>query len=286
MKLETLNISDVDLRDVDSQLLASSVARVKNVNISGTYLTTDQVNTLCRTIIDTGILDIMDIVAIKKLETLNMSYNVDLSDVDSQLLAKAAVRLKKVDISDTCLTTDQANTLCRTIIEEEESVKKLEALNMILGNLSGVDSQLLANAVVRVKSVDISGTHLTTDQVNTLCQNIVVEEESVKKLESLNMIKEDFRDVDTQLLANAVVRVKNVDISNTHLTTDQVNTICRTIIEEEESVKKLGSLNMMNGDSQLLASAVVRLKHVDISYTSSFFEENGFGVKIWLTPSM
>ena len=97
----------------------------------------------------------------------------------------------------------------------------------------------MASAVVRVKSVNISGTHLTTNQVNTLWRAVKEEEEDIKKLETLNMSEQvylDLSDVDSQLLANAVVRVKSVDISDIHLTPDQVNTLCRTITEEENLV--------------------------------------------------
>ena len=93
-----------------------------------------------------------------------------------------------------------------------------------------VDSQLFANAVVRVKNVDISHTSLTTDQTNTLCHIIIEEEESVKKLESINLSDVDLSDVDSQLMASAVVRVKSVDISYTHLKSVQLNSLCRTII--------------------------------------------------------
>ena len=116
--------------------------------------------------------------------------------------------------------------------EEEESVKKLESMNMMDVDLSDVDSQLMASAIVRVKSVDMSGTYLTADQVNTLCCRIIEEEESVKTLECLNMMDVDLSDVGSQLLASAFVRVKSVDITDTDLTTDQVDTICKMIIEK------------------------------------------------------
>ena len=70
-------------------------------------------------------------------------------------------------------------TLCRTIIEEKNCVKKLECLAMKGVDLSDVNIQLLASAVVRVKSVDISGIDLTTDQAHTLCQTIIEEKDLV-----------------------------------------------------------------------------------------------------------
>ena len=89
-------------------------------------------------------------------------------------------------------------------------VFQVESLNMNRVLLDDVDSQLLSNAVVRVKRVDISDTRLTPDQGNTIWRTII-ENESVKKLEKLNMSDVDLSDVDSKLWASAVVRVKIVD---------------------------------------------------------------------------
>ncbi len=75
----------------------------------------------------------------------------------------------------------------------------------------------------------MSYTHLKTGQINQLCRSIIEE--------SINMHGVDLIDVDSQLLANAVVRIKIVDICSTHLTTDQVNALFRTIIEEKEGIQ-------------------------------------------------
>ena len=213
-------------------------------------------------------MDLLQRKRIVQLETLDMS-NVNLgwvvsffpntsspsTCVDSQLFAKAIVGVKRVNITNTRLFPDHVNILCRTIIEEEESVKKLETLNISNVDLAFVDkqlaahdvidcydlriieeNQLLAHALVRVKSVDISYTKLRADKVNTLFRTILEEEESVKKLESIKMSGVDLCHVDSKLLANAVVRVKCVNIEHTNLTQNQVDTICQTIIEKDQSL--------------------------------------------------
>ena len=77
------------------------------------------------------------------MESLEMSGN-NLSEVDDQLLARAVVKIKTVDLYDTRLTTVQATTLLQTILAEEELV--MESLYLRSNNLSGVDDQLLARA--------------------------------------------------------------------------------------------------------------------------------------------
>ena len=95
--------------------------------------------------------------------------------------------------------------------------------------LSDVDSQLLANALIRVKSVFVGGDRgmITTNHINTLCRNIIEMEENTKKLENLNMCDICFSDVESQLLASAVVKMKSFHVDvRSYLTTNQANTLC------------------------------------------------------------
>ena len=72
-------------------------------------------------------------------------------------------------------------------------------------------------------------------------------------------------EINTQLLANAVVRVKSVDLSYTNLTTKQVNTICQSIIEKESlvledlSITQLGKLLVLENVRHMVREKVKKV---------------------------
>ena len=102
---------------------------------------------------------------IVQLKELEISSN-NLSEVDDQLMARAVVRIQTVNLYETRLTTVQVTTLLQTILAEEELV--LESLDITGTNLGKIDSQLLARGLVRIKTVNLVYTSLTTVQVTTL----------------------------------------------------------------------------------------------------------------------
>ena len=108
-------------------------------------------------------------------------------------------------------------------LETGEKIVQLKELDMKWISLSGVDDQLLARAVVKVKTVSLEGTRQTTVQWTTLLQTILAEKELV--MESLDMSHNNLGGVDDQLLARAVVRMKIKDLNNTCLTTVQATTL-------------------------------------------------------------
>ena len=165
--------------------------------------------------------------------------------MDSQLLRRAAAGIKTIDLENSDLTTIQLTSLLEAILAEEELV--LESLNMLYNDLSDVNDQLLAEAVVRIKSAKLCNTRLTTEQIATLLQTILAEKELA--VESLDMRANNLREVDGQLLAGAVVRIKSVKLCNTRLTTDQMTTLLQVILAEKDLV--IESLDMRGNKSQV-----------------------------------
>ena len=106
------------------------------------------------------------------LEDLRLA-RVNLSGAEAEILAKAVVKLKKVGLHGTDLTTDQVNVLCDIILGEEKLV--LEDMDLEGVNLGQVNAGQLARAVVKMKTVNLNYTQLTTDQLTVLCQTIVRE---------------------------------------------------------------------------------------------------------------
>ena len=71
-----------------------------------------------------------------------------------------------------------------------------------------VDSQLLAGAVTKIKSVDLGELDLTRSQATAIFQGILSE---VKlELENLNIRSTYLRETEDDILAGAVIRLKTV----------------------------------------------------------------------------
>ena len=143
VQLELLNLGDHNLSRVDAQLLASAVVRVKTVVLRKTSLTNDQVNILCRAIVEKKR-------SVVQLQHLDM-FALNLSGVDSRVLAGVVVRLKSINLGYTGLTKDQVTTLCRTIKHEADLA--LEHLELRYNDTRGVDKQLHDGIMEKVKQV-------------------------------------------------------------------------------------------------------------------------------------
>ena len=93
----------------------------------------------------------------------------------------------------------------------------MESLDLHLCSLDGIDDQLLARAVVRMKTVDlVVRPEISTDQITTLLQAILAENELV--MECLEIKENNLSEVDDQLLSMAVARIEMVGLYETNLT--------------------------------------------------------------------
>ena len=124
---------------------------------------------------------------------------------------------------------EQVNQLAKKIVDEEELI--LEDLDMWENNLSGVEAETLAGAFARLRRADLSSTHLTVAQVDILSDKVAMEEKL--GLEYLDLWGVNLSNVNAGKLARAVVRIKEVRLSHTRLTTDQLSVMFQGIIGEE-----------------------------------------------------
>jgi len=246
--LEDLNLACVNLSGVRPDLLASAVKRLKTINLGFTYLPNDQMIKLLEASLTSTTLD-----------DLNLA-GVNMSGVPSDLLASAVKCLKKINLGYTTLTTNQSNKL----LEASLSSSTLDDLNLSDVNLSGVTPDLLASAVKRLKTVALTDTKLTVEQSNKLLDASLTS----TTLEDLNLTGVDLSGVTPTLLASAVKRLKTVKLNHTELTVEQ----CNKLLDASLTSTRLDDLNLYGVDlsgvtPDLLASAVKRLKTVDLGYT-------------------
>ena len=92
-------------------------------------------------------------------------------------------------------------------------IKNLDIGNNMLG--LGVNYQLLARSIMRIRTINLARNELSTSQATVLLKTILSEKDLV--MESLNMSENNLRHVDDQLLAKSVVRIKTVSLWGTCL---------------------------------------------------------------------
>lgn len=181
--LRDLNLQDVNLSRVDANLLADAVCRLNNVDLSLTKLTPLQ------------LLPLLTVVASSPSITSLRLLLVDLSQVKSDLLAKAVVRLRSVTLSK--LTTSQATAIFSKI---QDSPSILEDLRLQNTNLSQVPPLLLAGAVARMKKADLTSSKLTTDQVTAILKQSI----NSRTVNDINLLGINLGEVQVNLLTKAL----------------------------------------------------------------------------------
>ena len=157
---------------------SSALLRLESVSLWGNCLTGEQISQLFLAITETSQL---------RLRKLNISGN-DVSRVEADLLARFMVRLEEVFLLNTRLTSQQTELLLARIVSPslQSGQSPLRALYIGDNNLASVSASLLARAVVRLQTVSLDDTNLSSEQVTALLRFISQSEEC--KLRNLDML--------------------------------------------------------------------------------------------------
>ena len=146
---------------------------------------------------------------------------------------------------------------------------ELENLNISDTYLRETEDDILAGAVIRIKTVDLKDTQLTTSQATAIFRAILTEENL--GLENLDVRYNNLAKVESELMAGALARMKAVDLTYTFMTTAQYTDICHAIqaageeLELERITLGLGNNKLSEVDGDLLAGAVARIKTVKLA---------------------
>ena len=93
---------------------------------------------------------------LKKLETPGRPGFTNMSHIKPELLCEAVKRMDDVNLSATALTPQQLNSLCNSVTSDESN--QMKRLNLSYNdNLYYVEPSLLANAVSRLETAELSG---------------------------------------------------------------------------------------------------------------------------------
>jgi len=280
--LVDVNLGFVNLSGVPADLLARAVSRLQTVNLNSTHLRTEQcvkmleTSLSSRSLVDVNLGDVpsnLPVRTVSHLQTVNLGYtrhlnltSVNLSEVPADLLSKAVCHLQTVNLRYTALTTEQ----CIEVLEVSLSSRSLVSINLVYVNLSGVPSDILARAVSRLQTAELSCTNLTTGQ----CIQVLEASLSSRSLLGISLARVKLREVPHELLANAVSHLQIVNLRSSDLTTEQ----CIQVLEASLSSRSLvdvilEDVNLNEVSSNLLARAVSRLQTVNLTDTSLTTEQ-------------
>ena len=189
-----------NLAEIAGNNLAWIISQVKVADLFRSDLTAEQSEDVFRFI------NLENSEHVSRLEQLYLEGK-NLSQVDSHQMARAVVKIKCVLLYGTHLSPDQATAIFKAVVGEEDLV--LEKLYMGWINLSAVDDQLLARAVVKIKTVNLSSTRLSAAQATAIFNAVMGEEDLV--LEELYMRENNFVGVDVGLAGEVEKKVKVIN---------------------------------------------------------------------------
>ena len=240
-----LRLKNKNVSGVDAELLASAVIKLETLEFSNTQLTQQQIVAILTAVSDG-----------RKMTKLDISFN-DMSGIDKKLLAKAVTKIKKLNITDTNLTQEQAEAIL-TAVSEENVVSKLY---IGFNNLSGVDPGLMAKAFTNLKKLNVNRSELTHRQIVTILTAFC-------KGNTIHISMNDLSRVDPGLLARAVTKLEVMDVQDTELSQQQVVAII-TAVSESKKITELyiGENDLSIVDPGLLTKAVTKLVRLDLENT-------------------
>lgn len=250
--LTDIDLDHVNLSHVSGDIIAKAIARLTKASLPYTRLNSTQLTTLLQTILTSTTLTSLSLRSVK------------LAHVSSDLLTKAISGLKQADLSDTSMTIEQCESLC-TKTTSKTSSTLLEDLSLRSVPLSRVPADLLAQAVIRLNSADLSHTYLTRQHVSIIFTRLLQKQH--KNLRNLNLSNVDLSRVLCDNLGKSISELESADLSHSSLTGKQ----CKALLTATLASKTLSELNLErvgglpSTPPDLIAKAVTRLKKANLS---------------------
>ena len=186
---------------IEETKLASALVKMKDVNIGCCKLTSSQFEHLFQGMKSET----------SKIEKLDISFN-NVIDIKTSLFVDTVVRLKSLDLTHCETSLDKIKKLFMKLNSEES---KIEQINISCKDLSSVDSLVFAEAIVRIKNVELHDSRLTSEQTKQLFKKLCTS--SSNRIETLILRENKLNHIDIDTLFNALTTLKTVDVSRCKL---------------------------------------------------------------------
>jgi len=237
-----------DLSSISPELLSQAVVRLEECDLNDSKLSSEQVKAVLEKIIDT-----------EDLKLKRFFCFLNLLKIPADLIMKASIKLEGTNVYS---SLDSGLDWIKFVAESP--IMKLKSL---VTHTYGVPPDVLAAALVRVENV--KAVVRSADQSLALFTKIVTSERI--KLRKLDTRFNDLSHISSHTMAEAVVRLENVNLTETSLTPDQVQSIFTKISNCENL--KLTELDISDNilssvPADVLVKAISRLERVNMSNTS------------------
>ena len=212
-KMRELDLLDTDLTSLPPRLLGEAFNQLEKVNLSGSKLEGEQLNTM---------LEMFDY---RTLLDINFDY-LDLSKVLDEGLSKLLSCTEKLSLKKCSLSPLQLNTALSCLAASGET--KLKKINFHGNNLSSLSGDSLAWLALRLDSLEVSQSGLSETSVSSLLTRIT---SSPSRLRSLTLAGISLASLSPESVSLLVLspRLERLDLSNCSLSPGQLNSLLGSV---------------------------------------------------------
>merc|ERR1719319_973476 len=244
-KIKILNLSENILSEIPAPLLASAVAKLHTIILDSAILGTDHLTAILTASLSSNTLQVIDL------------HNLNIESVPAALLGQALSRFKKINLEDVSQKSYQMTAFLTTSLISTT----LQDLNLYGIDLSHVPGPVLAQAIIRLKIINLGHTDLTTDQLTHLFTAILTS----GTLSSLILRFNSLSGVAAPLLGQAASRLSILDLYSTNPSIEAITEFFReSLISGSLLELNIGSNHLSHVSSPLLSQTVSRLKVVNL----------------------
>ena len=205
--------------NIDPGVLAKSLNNLEEITLSHDMITDIQARSLFKKMTEKTFLQKLTIM------------KINLSSIQSNILAKGVTQIKELIMVDCNLTSEQLVA----VFEGIQLGCSMQILDVSNNRLSSLDPELLAKAINRLTKIIIDNNKLTSNQITRIL-SLCTEKTELKKI---IIRKTDMADIESELLGRAVNNLEVVGLDGCSLTPEQVNCILKLCSEERSKLKNL-----------------------------------------------
>ena len=225
-ELKRLIILAKNMINVDPRVLARALNNLEEVHLFDNMITDLQSRTLLDMMSENTFLQNLTII------------NNGLETVQPNLLGGSLSQMKELILVNCRLTPEQTNSLFSSMKEK----CKMTSLDISNNNLSSVNPEVLASAVITLTNITMHNNHLTFGQVLSIFTQCAAKE---TRLKNLSIGNSKLTELDKELVAVALNNLEEVNLDECDMTGNQINSTLKLCMEKES---KLMNLSFENQD--------------------------------------
>ena len=218
-EVKHLDLTNGGIGFVPIEVLAKAFNNLEILKLTSITLSADHVKSF--------FIQMKEFTALKNLEV--DTKNTNINSVDARIFSRGIMKVAKVTLNYTYLTSEQLEMLFQQI-PKTDSV--LSHLDITTNDVSKVPADILAEAANKLTVLRVKDSKLEKEQATAIFTKIV---NGSSNIVELDMGENNFEEVDPELLSNALNKVRIVKMGRCSLTSKQVQAILQQILVETKT---------------------------------------------------